>query len=81
MGIERLCRRPAPAPTHPPLPHFNVVVAAAEPDALREASYFVERLSAESMPLCGLVANRTHPVLAPDVSQSSPETSVFASRG
>jgi anion-transporting ArsA/GET3 family ATPase len=44
-----------------------VVVAAAEPDALREASYFVERLSAENMPLCGLVANRTHPVLAADL--------------
>ncbi|MEU3624326.1 ATPase [Amycolatopsis coloradensis] len=41
-----------------------LVVAAPEPDALREASYFVERLSAESMPLAGLVANRTHPVLA-----------------
>ncbi|MGH3431776.1 MAG: ArsA family ATPase, partial [Thermocrispum sp.] len=41
-----------------------VVVAAPEPDALREASYFVERLSAEAMPLAGLVANRTHPVLA-----------------
>ncbi|QFU85656.1 ArsA family ATPase [Amycolatopsis sp. YIM 10] len=41
-----------------------VVVAAPEPDALREASYFVERLSEESMPLAGLVANRTHPVLA-----------------
>jgi anion-transporting ArsA/GET3 family ATPase len=41
-----------------------VVVAAPEPDALREASYFVERLSDESMPLAGLVANRTHPVLA-----------------
>src|SRR5690606_14286779 len=35
-----------------------------EADALREASYFVERLSEESMPLSGLVANRTHPVLA-----------------
>ncbi|PRX44763.1 arsenite efflux ATP-binding protein ArsA [Prauserella shujinwangii] len=41
-----------------------LVVAAPEPDALREASYFVERLSEESMPLSGLVANRTHPVLA-----------------
>ncbi|WP_034268484.1 ArsA family ATPase [Haloechinothrix halophila] len=41
-----------------------LVVAAPEPDALREASYFVERLSEESMPLQGLVANRTHPVLA-----------------
>ncbi|MFD2468479.1 MULTISPECIES: ArsA family ATPase [Amycolatopsis] len=42
-----------------------LVVAAPEPDALREASYFVERLAGESMPLAGLVANRTHPVLAP----------------
>ena len=41
-----------------------VVVAAPEPDALREASYFVERLSAEQMPLAGLVLNRTHPVHA-----------------
>jgi anion-transporting ArsA/GET3 family ATPase len=41
-----------------------LVVAAPEPDALREASYFVDRLSEESMPLSGLVANRTHPVLA-----------------
>ncbi|HVV10854.1 ArsA family ATPase [Amycolatopsis sp.] len=41
-----------------------LVIAAPEPDALREASYFVDRLSEESMPLSGLVANRTHPVLA-----------------
>ncbi|GAA3025392.1 ArsA family ATPase [Actinokineospora globicatena] len=41
-----------------------VVVAAPEPDALREASYFVERLAEEEMPLAGLVVNRTHPVLA-----------------
>jgi anion-transporting ArsA/GET3 family ATPase len=37
-----------------------VVVAAPEPDALREASYFVERLAAERMPLAGLVVNRVH---------------------
>ncbi|MQY17933.1 ArsA family ATPase [Nocardia macrotermitis] len=42
--------------------HF-VVVAAAEPDALREASFFVDRLSTDAMPLAGLVLNRTHPVL------------------
>ncbi len=42
-----------------------VVVAAPEPDALREAAYFVDRLSTERMPLAGLVLNRTHPVLAP----------------
>ncbi len=38
-----------------------VVVASPEPDALREASYFVDRLSADQMPLAGLVVNRTHP--------------------
>ena len=37
-----------------------VVVAAPEPDALREASYFVERLGRDSMPLAGLVVNRMH---------------------
>jgi anion-transporting ArsA/GET3 family ATPase len=37
-----------------------LVVAAPEPDALREASYFVERLSEERMPLAGLVLNRVH---------------------
>jgi anion-transporting ArsA/GET3 family ATPase len=41
-----------------------LVVAAPEPDALREASYFVDRLERDGMPLAGLVANRTHPVLA-----------------
>ncbi|GAA2369714.1 MULTISPECIES: ArsA family ATPase [Gordonia] len=40
-----------------------VVVAAPEPDALREASFFVERLSKDSMPLTGLIVNRTHPTL------------------
>jgi anion-transporting ArsA/GET3 family ATPase len=38
-----------------------IVVATPEPDALREASYFVDRLSSEGMPLAGLVLNRTHP--------------------
>ncbi|RDI65998.1 ArsA family ATPase [Nocardia pseudobrasiliensis] len=42
--------------------HF-LVVAAAEPDALREASFFVDRLSTDRMPLAGLVLNRTHPAL------------------
>ena len=37
-----------------------VVVAAPEPDAIREASYFAERLSQEGMPLAGLVLNRVH---------------------
>ena len=35
-----------------------LVVAAPEPDALREAAFFVERLGAEQMPLAGLVVNR-----------------------
>ena len=35
-----------------------LVVAAPEDDALREASYFVERLDTERMPLAGLVLNR-----------------------
>ncbi|GAB2645220.1 ArsA family ATPase [Prescottella soli] len=40
-----------------------VVIAAAEPDALREAAFFVDRLSGDRMPLAGLVLNRTHPTL------------------
>ncbi|GAC67634.1 ArsA family ATPase [Gordonia soli] len=47
-----------------------VVVAAAEPDALREAAFFVDRLSEETMPLAGLVLNRTHPNLT-SISESS----------
>ncbi len=35
-----------------------LVVASPDPDALREASFFVERLDGESMPLAGLVLNR-----------------------
>ncbi|MGH3244123.1 MAG: ArsA family ATPase [Spirillospora sp.] len=41
-----------------------LVVAAPEPDALREASYFVERLAEERMPLAGLVVNRVHEATA-----------------
>jgi anion-transporting ArsA/GET3 family ATPase len=37
-----------------------VVIATPEPAALREASYFVERLDEERMPLAGLVLNRVH---------------------
>jgi anion-transporting ArsA/GET3 family ATPase len=37
-----------------------LVVATPEPDALREASYFVERLDDERMPLAGLILNRVH---------------------
>ncbi|WP_372727544.1 ArsA family ATPase [Nocardioides sp.] len=38
-----------------------LVVAAPEPDALREAQYFVERLSEDRMPLGGLIVNRASP--------------------
>ena len=37
-----------------------LVVATAQRDALREASYFVDRLTEERMPLAGLVVNRVH---------------------
>jgi anion-transporting ArsA/GET3 family ATPase len=43
-----------------------VVVAAPEPDALREASYFVDRLSHERMPLAGLVVNRMRQTALPE---------------
>ncbi len=51
-----------------------VVVSAAEPDALREASFFVDRLSQERMPLAGLILNRTHPMLCdlnPDTARDA----------
>jgi len=41
-----------------------LVVATCEADAVREASYFADRLQEEKMPLAGLVLNRTHPPLA-----------------
>jgi anion-transporting ArsA/GET3 family ATPase len=48
-----------------------VVIATPEPDALREASYFVERLSQDRMPLAGLILNRVH---------SSPASRLSAAR-
>jgi anion-transporting ArsA/GET3 family ATPase len=57
-----------------------VVIAAPEPDALREAAYFVDRLSSEEMPLTGLVLNRTHPVLA-DLSASQARAAADGLRG
>jgi anion-transporting ArsA/GET3 family ATPase len=48
-----------------------LVVAAPEPDALREASYFVERLAQERMPLAGLLLNRV---------QRSPASRLSAAR-
>jgi len=37
-----------------------LLVAAPEPDAVREAAYFAGRLGEERMPLAGLVLNRVH---------------------
>ncbi len=48
-----------------------LVVAAPEPDALREAAYFVERLRQEQMPLAGLVVNRASTSPAGDLSANS----------
>src|SRR5271155_4283898 len=45
-----------------------LVVAAPEEDALREASYFVERLDHERMPLAGLILNRVQQVPAAHLS-------------
>ncbi len=45
-----------------------VVVAAPERDALREASYFAERLEGEDMPLAGMVLNRVRTTAVPQLS-------------
>jgi anion-transporting ArsA/GET3 family ATPase len=47
-----------------------LVVAAPERDALREASYFVDRLEADGMPLAGLVVNRIGRVEATGLTPS-----------
>jgi anion-transporting ArsA/GET3 family ATPase len=55
-----------------------VVIATPEPDALREAAYFVERLTQEEMPLAGLVLNR---VTVPTATElSTPEAEAAAAR-
>jgi anion-transporting ArsA/GET3 family ATPase len=55
-----------------------LVVAAPEPDALREAAYFVERLSEDQMPLAGLVVNRASPT--PEGTLSADEAMTAAAR-
>src|SRR6202035_340892 len=52
-----------------------LVVAVPRPDALREASYFVERLGEERMPLAGLILNR---VQRPPAAQLSAARSLAA---
>ena len=44
-----------------------LVVAAPEPDAIREADYFAGRLESEHMPLAGLILNRVHEVAAHEI--------------
>ena len=55
-----------------------LVVAAPEPDALREAAYFVERLSEDGMPLAGMVVNRA--ATAPAHGLSAEEAVAAAGR-
>ncbi len=52
-----------------------LVVAAPEPDAMREAAYFVERLRDERMPLTGMVLNR---MTSPAATHVSAERSLSA---
>ncbi|MBG0827246.1 ArsA family ATPase [Planomonospora sp. ID67723] len=60
-----------------------VVVAAPERDAMREASYFVERLAEERMPLAGLVVNRVHrsPASALSAARSTAAAEDLETRG
>ena len=46
-----------------------IVIAAPEADAIREASFFVERLNSDQMPLAGLVLNRVTEVTLPEVTR------------
>ncbi|WP_372338971.1 ArsA family ATPase [Actinoplanes sp. RD1] len=55
-----------------------LLVAAPEPDAVREAAYFAERLVAERMPLAGLVLNRIHRAALETVPLTEAETAAAA---
>jgi anion-transporting ArsA/GET3 family ATPase len=48
-----------------------LVVAVPEPDAIREADYFAQRLGDEHMPLAGLVLNRVHAAATTAISGSA----------
>jgi len=54
-----------------------LVVATPESDAMREASYFVERLREEDMPLGGLIVNRVQDV---DLKLMSPESALASAQ-
>ena len=55
-----------------------LVIAAPERDAMREAAYFVDRLSQEDMPLAGLVINRTSDLAEADTAPLSANTAMAA---
>jgi anion-transporting ArsA/GET3 family ATPase len=58
-----------------------LVIAMPEPDALREASYFVERLAEERMPLAGLILNRVHgPIAGGPLSAGAGSSRLSAAR-
>jgi anion-transporting ArsA/GET3 family ATPase len=58
-----------------------LVIAAPENDALREASYFVERLERDGMPLAGLVLNRMHRSPAARLSAARSQAAVETLQG
>ena len=58
-----------------------LVIASPEPDAMREAAYFVERLASEKMPLAGLVVNRVSVPGAEGISGAEAESSAAALKG
>lgn len=57
-----------------------LVVAAPEPDAMREAAYFVERLASDDMPLAGLVVNRVSMSGAEGLSHADAESAAMRLR-
>jgi anion-transporting ArsA/GET3 family ATPase len=58
-----------------------VVVATPETDALREASYFVDRLKADAMPLAGLIVNRVRRSAVSGLSGQRAETAAETLEG
>ena len=67
------------AANEPAMPLESFIKAVqSQLDALREASYFVERLGGDAMPLAGLVLNRMHQG-GPD-GLSEPEATAAADR-
>ncbi|MDR1999713.1 MAG: AAA family ATPase [Frankiaceae bacterium] len=58
-----------------------VVVATAQTAALREASYFIERLDAERMPVAGLVVNRVQPGAAHELTAARAAAAAGMLRG